>query len=78
MATNNVQNSTRDILVDEHLRTLGTNIADASDDLMDEANESADSILGPGNNGTGATDDDSNNEFEEINPGYNQFTRNGP
>ena len=44
-------NSKRDILVNDHLLALGiTSIEDAPDDLIDEAHEYADSILGKGNN----------------------------
>lgn len=44
------QSSKRDILVNEHLQALGiSSIDDAPAELIDEANEEADKILGKGN-----------------------------
>lgn len=44
------QSSKRDILVNEHLIALGImSIDDAPDELIEEAHEEADKILGKGN-----------------------------
>jgi hypothetical protein len=44
------QLSKRDILVNEYLNALGiSGIDDAPDELMNEANEEADKVLGKGN-----------------------------
>jgi hypothetical protein len=46
-----VQSSKRDILVNEHLNALGImSIDDAPNELIKEAHEEADKILGKGNN----------------------------
>ncbi|MNK06933.1 hypothetical protein D3C87_248360 [compost metagenome] len=45
-----MKSSKRDILVMEHLNALGiTSIDEAPDELIDEAHEEADKILGKGN-----------------------------
>lgn len=47
----NLKPSKRDILVSEHLLGLGImSIEDASDELIEEAHEEADKILGKGKN----------------------------